>query len=267
MMADKKSKAFTLIELLVVIAIIALLMSVLMPALAAARSQGQSLVGKSNLRQLAIANCLYANENNDAYVPAASDLWDNNGLNRWHGTREDTDEPFDPLKGPLAGYLGDGTVKQCPNRINFDEGFEEGCGGYGYNLTYLGSRLWQSGISTLAEWKKAHAMTTHSTEVRKPSETLMFADAAIASYNSRLIEYSFAEAPFSVMNGKPETRFYMSPSIHFRHRQQANIVWSDGHVDAKRMTKFEKKNVYGVSSAQMGLGWFGPIDNSFFDLK
>ncbi|MHC4483550.1 MAG: type II secretion system protein, partial [Planctomycetota bacterium] len=45
-------KAFSLVELLVVISIIALLGSVLMPALAAARAQGKQVVCKSNIRQL-----------------------------------------------------------------------------------------------------------------------------------------------------------------------------------------------------------------------
>ena len=106
-MCDRKNKAFTLIELLIVVSIIGLLLAVLMPALGAARSGSRALACKSNLRQLVIANIGYATESDGYYVPAASDMWDNAGLHRWHGRRDALDKPFDPLRGPLIGYHAD----------------------------------------------------------------------------------------------------------------------------------------------------------------
>lgn len=55
-------RAFSLIELLVVIAIIALLMSLLLPALASARRAGRQAVCTSNMRQYGVANAGYAND-------------------------------------------------------------------------------------------------------------------------------------------------------------------------------------------------------------
>jgi prepilin-type N-terminal cleavage/methylation domain-containing protein len=73
-----KGKAFTLIELLVVIAIIALLLSIVMPALKKAKEAAKNTIGKSNLRQLTMGMRLYA-EDNDGKAPAMStvlgDYW------------------------------------------------------------------------------------------------------------------------------------------------------------------------------------------------
>jgi len=276
-MCKKESKAFTLIELLVVISIIALLMAILMPALGAARSGSRALACKSNLRQLLLANIGYATENDGFYVPAASDMWDNAGLHRWHGKRDTLDERFDPLRGPLIGYLADGRVKECPLRVEFVKGqdwntnFEQGCGGYGYNMTYIGSRTSQSAAGSVQAWKDSYAMTARMTEIAAPAMTLMFADTAMAKSGKSLIEYSFAEPPFTVYNGRLVTEFFMSPSIHFRHRNQANIGWADGHVEPRRMVKADPKsdraNPYGVNSADMNLGWFEPLNNTPFDLQ
>jgi prepilin-type N-terminal cleavage/methylation domain-containing protein len=64
----RKGKGFTLIELLVVIAVISLLIALLIPALRAAREQGQKAVCLSNLRQLTLAWLLYADEHDGKFV-------------------------------------------------------------------------------------------------------------------------------------------------------------------------------------------------------
>ena len=63
----EKNRGFTLVELLVVIAIIALLLSILMPALGRAREAAMSVVCKSNLRTVGMAELLFVDEN-DGYI-------------------------------------------------------------------------------------------------------------------------------------------------------------------------------------------------------
>ena len=277
--------AFTLVELLVVISIIALLLSIMLPSLRSARRQARSAVCMSNIRQLHIANSNYEVENNGLYVPAASDMPVGfGGRHRWHGVRQtDAVDPdpqlntFDPLAGPLAPSLLDGKVKECPERVRFvkdgaQNAFEAGCGGYGYNMAGIGSRFYQQKWShqELKE-DRQYVLGWPASAVRTPSRTIMFTDAALRQScfgeGDYLTEYSFCEPPWSVSatskgplvnQGHPPEWWLMIPTIHFRHRDKANIAWCDGHVDAAALTHSK------ADLEQWELGWPGPLDNSLF---
>ena len=69
--------AFTLIELLVVISVIALIISILLPALRGARLASQHTVCKSNIRQIGIAVRLYAYDYQDRVWPVSVDAGTN----------------------------------------------------------------------------------------------------------------------------------------------------------------------------------------------
>jgi prepilin-type N-terminal cleavage/methylation domain-containing protein/prepilin-type processing-associated H-X9-DG protein len=161
-----KKRAFTLIELLVVIAIIALLMSILIPALSAAKKQAEGAVCLSNERGLITAYLAYAHDNDDQLVcgntfPPASSGWSNNpappderpwalppiapggrypngpyymGANnlnvteesRFHGLRE----------GALYPYCKDVKLYHCPADYRYRKGTVGGSG--------PGYRMWRS---------------------------------------------------------------------------------------------------------------------------
>lgn len=78
-----RTRAFTLVELLVVIAIIALLMSILMPALARVREQAKAVLCQSNLKQLAACFSMYTGDNDGSFMEGYWGLPDCTSSNWW----------------------------------------------------------------------------------------------------------------------------------------------------------------------------------------
>src|SRR5574341_1293511 len=71
-LANERKPAFTLIELLVVIAIIAILASLLLPALGTAKQKARGLACLNSQRQLTLAWQLYSDANNDELLYSTS---------------------------------------------------------------------------------------------------------------------------------------------------------------------------------------------------
>ena len=106
------SRAFSLVELLVVIAIIAILASLLLPALGRSKAQAYNAACVGNLRQLGIATRLYSTDNQE-HLPTAEIL---------PSLPIDPQNPLPRICDALARYVGastgattnGATVFECP---------------------------------------------------------------------------------------------------------------------------------------------------------
>ncbi len=112
---------FTLVELLVVVAIIALLVSILLPALGKAREEAKKVVCLSNCHQWGLSTLLYATDNRDSfpyrynrsslgnYRPEGSP--GRNSPQYYHNTLNQNWSYIDVWLEP---YLGDSQYTFCP---------------------------------------------------------------------------------------------------------------------------------------------------------
>jgi prepilin-type N-terminal cleavage/methylation domain-containing protein/prepilin-type processing-associated H-X9-DG protein len=130
----RRLRGFTLVELLVVIGIIALLISILLPAMKRAREAAATTQCASNLRQIALGIISYANDNHGKLPPSMVNkspghmypdglFWSNalvagKYLESVHGV--------DSLDRPLSGN----SVFRCPSGIDEDMSFS------GFAATY-----------------------------------------------------------------------------------------------------------------------------------
>jgi len=156
-------RAFTLIELLIVVAIIGLLVSILIPALSAARRTAKATVCLTRLRTAGQGMVLYANNNRGVLVPGRLPKVDDDHWRyrlsdkRWKYrpsflTVMESEVGLPPFEDPKASKTEIDRFGQPGDRQNYDNEMyvcpevdwwvDERNGAYGYNYHFLGnSRL------------------------------------------------------------------------------------------------------------------------------
>ncbi len=117
----QKNAGFTLIELLVVISIIAVLMSIMMPALGKARESAKITLCSSNQKHVVTAVLAYAAANNGRLLPSVSgykttagELWAKPNCVNYHSTTS-TNPGFGggSVGKMLSGYMNDAKLFNC----------------------------------------------------------------------------------------------------------------------------------------------------------
>lgn len=212
-----KKNGFTLTELLVVIAIIAILASLLLPALQHAREQAKATKCANNLKQLALAVNLYQDDFNGFWTKTDGYSWGN---------------PKSPLgnNGYLKVYNDTRrTIIYCPSFEIRDSA--------PYDTSY-GTDGWTT--STRLQGKNNYTPTKVSVcckLVKEPSKYVIFGDSLggiAGKYQNWYVESYYSSSP-----GITDPQFYLDA-----HATRGNFAMLAGQVENIREPKTLAKTIY-----------------------
>lgn len=246
------NRGFTLVELLVVIGIIALLISILLPALSHARRAAQTVACLSNLRQLGLYSQLYTQENNNVLPGWAA--YDMNNTMDWtiqlgalmkhHWEPIGSATALDNYKTPIPQYL-------CPSAAdelaNTPDQFWAQIRPTNYAISFFASGAWNHywagyGFTKVNKWDA----------VTFP----LFADAYPVNQPS-----PFGVGGFYI--GFPvESPVGWQSTAAFRHNTSApytdpsrrcNVLFLDGHAQTMSVSEYASVNMSKINERLLGL--------------
>ena len=238
---ESNMRRFTLIELLVVIAIIAILASMLLPALGKAREKARSISCVNNLKQHGLASVQYTDDNDGIMSPMNEGSTCCAGV-AWNGKGDIGDREYNlKARGLVTEYFGyEFNTKLCPCIKSFvtechnKNGWCYG-GGYGMN----GNVGWTGASKSVSQ-----------SSVDSPASKILFGDTFDSEWDATY-GYVIRLHPYDKCVNWNNGVKAMQPNSQFRHGGLTNICWIDGHVSSEHPDRL------GTSAAAVknNIGW------------
>jgi len=237
-------KRFTLIELLVVIAIIAILASMLLPALGSARGRAKTVQCVGNQKQIGLMCLVYAGDFNDYLPPNGSSSnipYDNLGWYQQLGQAKGVyGGSFWCPEDPNSTTIGPGVPAGEFHLMNWTYGYIS----YGYNWCFLAP----TGVPS-----------TRLAQISRPAAKVMTLDNTGGALSGQLQPTGY----FMVMSWNDPAQ----PVAWPRHNRTpaggglCNVLWVDGHVSGMMADS------YGAlyDDRHLGTAGFGR-DNQFWGI-
>jgi prepilin-type N-terminal cleavage/methylation domain-containing protein len=241
-------RAFTLVELLVVIGIIALLISILLPALGRAREQANRIKCLSNIRQLATALVMYTTQNKNA-MPVQT------GIGAAYGSGvEDFMNPTmygsttinnQTVLGTLFGYYlaSNKALMICPDSspaisgVNIDAPAP-------YSPTWVSACSYIVNNAACTQWNNGVYTGRKITRMRNSSQVVIFQEGFFiygASYarpnadTTTSLQYNGWTNPFPHGAGTMPINEYTACHPMGGGKYGGNLAFIDGHGEYRRL--------------------------------
>lgn len=237
-----RKKGFTLIELLVVIAIIALLLSVLLPALKAAKRQAAGIVCLANENQLSKAWFLYAEDHDSNLVDGQPDgqtpydgktNWSSLGKTAYNFVSMPVEsdgvsgysleEEVEGLsRGALWPYLKTYKVYHCPADIRNSRDEMR----FGYRTYSIGAVYSLYGLASLKDtstWE-GNVVATKFSEIISPSDKFVWLEEMdVSAY--------YNENTWNIF--LPDPKQWYDP-VAIWHGDSSTFGFADGHAERRK---------------------------------